>query len=92
MEYGPPNLDCMDNPNEVWGFWSKVHFAGRRTAREWFPDRPKGYVRATRDIGNYAANKASAMRCRTVGDILGAQIYELICERIYSQLPNWAKW
>lgn len=41
-------------------------------ATQLFPDRPKGYVRATKDIRNYAWNKLTAMW----GDIVERGNYE----------------
>jgi len=57
-----------------------------------FPDRPRGYVAATRSLAHYAYNKSTAMRCRLKGDINAALNYEAICERIYDNLPDYAKW
>ena len=63
-----------------------------RAARAIFPDRPSGYVSATGTLRGYAANKATAMTCRARGDIHAAQTYETICEMLYAELPEWAKW
>jgi len=91
-EYGSPNLDgCF--PEELWEFWQAVNSVRPiRKARELFPNRPKGYVRVTKDLGNYAANKATAMKCRLDGQIQSAIMYEDICEQIYNKLPRYAKW
>ena len=61
-------------------------------ARALFPNRPKGYVAAMHDTGNYAWNKYVAMRCRLQGDINAALMYESIADRIYSKLPDFARW
>lgn len=52
----------------------------------------KNRVRATKDLRNYAWNKITAIGCRMRGEIAVAQQYEAICERIYAQLPDVAKW
>lgn len=57
-----------------------------------FPDRPNGYVAARENIAHYAANKATAMRCRARGEITTAMIYERICQHIYDKLPDYARW
>ncbi len=89
---GAPNLDAQ---TEDWlmSFW---HVATTtepvRLARILFPDRPKGYVTATRDLGHYASNKATAQRCRLAGRIERALCYEDIADGIYANLPTFARW
>ena len=86
-----PNLDCMEK-TELWEFWKITHFSPHKTARELFPDRPKFYVIATKDLGHYAANKSIAMDRRARGDITRALVYEKIADNVYSKLPEFAKW
>jgi hypothetical protein len=71
-------------------FWAK-HQRGRRY-RDLFPAGGKGAKRAAADLANYAANKHAAVYCRTSGDARRAQMYEDICERIFADLPDFAKW
>lgn len=85
------NLDGMDRV-ELADFWKRVHFHPVQVARELFLDRPGGYVSTTKDLGNYAINKSVAMELRAKGDIQRALVYEAICERIYAELPGFAKW
>jgi hypothetical protein len=40
----------------------------------------------------YAETKADAMTARKAGDITVARYLEGKCERIYKQLPDWARW
>lgn len=61
-------------------------------ARNFFCGTPRGYVSAFKNIRHYCSNKAVAMRCRARGEITTAQQYESICERIYNELPDYAKW
>lgn len=84
------NLDCM-SPDELFEFWM-CYKSGRNSARTLFPARPAGYVNATRRLANYASNKAVAMQCRLRGDIVAAQVYEIICDSIYDGLPAFARW
>ena len=87
-DFNPDGLDA----DALWDFWKQTQQTCRQTARRLFPDRPRGYVRTTAALGNYAANKATALRQRARGDIPTAQTYEAICERIYDQLPDYARW
>jgi len=84
------NLDGM-YPDDLMAFWYRAS-RGWATARELFPDRPTGYVSATRDLANYASNKATAMRLREAGNIQAAFRYETIADRIYDSLPEFARW
>jgi hypothetical protein len=92
------NLDCLVDPADLraWGFEVMGHkWSGkspRTIAAAIFPERPRGYVSAATSLAHYASNKATAMECRTRGDIDTARMYETICERIYSSLPEYAKW
>lgn len=84
-----PNLDAME-PDELMQFWFK-HQRGYKS-RDLFPNGGQGTKRATADLANYASNKAVAMRHRQEGDITIALQYEGICDRIYKELPLWARW
>jgi hypothetical protein len=89
---GPPNLDAMLSADEVRSIWYAVHRSPVTVARRGFPTRPRGYVSATRLIGAYAANKATAMECRARGDINNSACgYERICDAIYDRLPDYAR-
>lgn len=90
---GMINLDCYSvDPDELISWWSRYSVNQRTRGAELFPERPAGYVRATRDLANYASNKATAMRCRLNGDVGAAMMYESICERIFNGLPAFARW
>jgi hypothetical protein len=84
-----PNLDAM-SIEELMAFWFE-HQHGRNS-KELFPDGGKGTRTATNDLSCYASNIATAKRCRLNGDIPTALMYEGICERIYSRLPEDARW
>ena len=91
IETGAPNLDAMER-GELMEFWQATNVTPVTEARRLFPERPAGYVSATKNLGHYAANKATAMRCRLAGRPDSALQYEAICDRIYSDLPEFARW
>lgn len=87
------NLDSMEY-DQLVDFASR--FVGHgvrpiRAARELFPDKPTGYVESTRLLRSYAWNKATAVSLRLAGNIDSAIQYENICDRIYTELPDYAK-
>ena len=43
-------------------------------------------------VAQYARLKAGAMRDRANGNVQSALTQESWCDRIYAQLPEWAKW
>ena len=43
-------------------------------------------------LAAYAGHKADAMKHRMAGDIECATAHEKNCDRIYRQLPEWARW
>lgn len=85
------NLDNGYDADGLWALWEQHHRAPRRTAAAWFPDRPEGYVSAAHDIAAYCCNKSVAMKTRARGDVAAAQVYERICDRIYNELPCFAR-
>ena len=85
------NMDAME-PEELWHFWKLTNRVRPIAfARELFPTQPKGYIKATKLLGCYASNKATAMTLRLEGKIESAITYENICDRIYQELPEWAR-
>ncbi len=88
---GGVNLDGESITN-LMEFWFRAQSHPIKMGRLIFPSTPKGYATATKNLANYAANKATAMRCRLAGKIEAAICYELICEGIYDRLPKFAKW
>jgi hypothetical protein len=88
-ESNVPNLDESMTADELMQFW-KRHQRGANY-RALFPSGGNGTRLATADLANYASNKAAAIRCRERGNITGAQMYEGICDKIYSELPDFAK-
>lgn len=45
-----------------------------------------------RTLAKYAKAKARAMRRRSAGLVASALVAEHRCERLYNQLPEWARW
>jgi hypothetical protein len=92
-ESGSPNIDGWSiDPDDITKLARCLETQSRHVGQIMFPDRPKGYVTATRNLAHYAWNKSTAMRCRLIGRITDALIYEEICEKIYARLPDFAKW
>lgn len=83
------NLDCEIDTEYLGSFWA--HYQRGRNTKELFPNGGKGTRNATADLANYAINKSEAMACRMRGDITAATVYEDICDRIYGELPDWAR-
>jgi hypothetical protein len=87
-----PNLDAM-TPDDLMEFWLRYQqHTTRKDAATLIGDRRKGFTTLAKDLGAYAANKATAMRCRLKGDIQAASVYETICDHIYNELPDDLKW
>lgn len=91
IDSAPVNLDHFNHSN-LMEFWFITNRLGWDMARYLFPERPKGYVSATRDLGHYAANKAAMMSCWNEGNITGSDCYEQICKNIWDRLPKYARW
>lgn len=88
---GAPNLDAM-TPGELMAFWHATYTGGWEIARFLFPDRPKGYLRATEQLGAYASNTATAKTLRAEKKPKDAEMYERIAGSVYEELPMYAKW
>ena len=86
------NLDAM-TPEDLQAFADACGplRCRRAAARQLFPHRPPGYCLAANLLGAYAWNKLTAMRQRAQGNITVANVYDMICDRIYTQLPDWAR-
>lgn len=85
------NLDAMF-PDDLWEIHNRLHQHPVLEARKLFPEKPQGYVAAAHTLKNYCANKAVAMKLRLEGRIAVALRYEAICERLYKELPQFARW
>ncbi len=86
------NFDCMTH-EELMAFYVEINGHVPYTmARILFPSQPKDYTRTTVQLRCYAINKAVAMSLRLEGNIKVALEYEAICDRIYKDLPQYAKW
>lgn len=87
-EFNPDGM-CSDEIEQ----WIAFIGSGQRprVAKQWFPSM-KDQFRHTRNIRNYLWNKLTAINCRLSGKIQEAMQYEAICDRIYKELPESAKW
>ncbi len=84
----PPDLDAISDPEQIVAIADQINRGVLRAAESFFPERPKGYVTATRLIARYSVAKAAAMKSE--GD--EAQQYLAACEAIYADLPDFARW
>lgn len=91
LEAGPPNLDCMDAAELME--WAETFSAPDRSLAAFiFPDRPRGMIRAARQMSSYAASKARAMDARAAGRIGEAQSLEDGCAITFKAMPVFARW
>lgn len=91
-EHGAPNLDAM-SIEDLMSFWYETNSVRPvAVAKRLFGTASNGRTKATKLLGCYACNKATAMRCRLNGKINIALSYEDICDRIYEDLPAFARW
>jgi len=92
LEPGPVNLDGM-NQAELYTFIAATRgLTPARAARRMFKVQSRSTLLAVRLLNQYAHNKVTAMACRERGEIELALNYENICERFYSDLPEYARW
>lgn len=79
-------------PDDLMAFWDTYRRPSRKAAATLIGDRRRGFTTICGSLAGYAANKATAMRCRLKGDIEAAAAYEKICETIYEKLPKDLRW
>jgi len=84
-----PNLDAMEY-DELMRFWA-IHQNGRKFI-ELFPNGGYDAMKATKELSKYAGGKATAFYSRQEGKIAFAMQYESLCDKIYEQLPEFARW
>ena len=91
LEPGPVNLDGMDK-SDLHHFIAATRGMNKtRAAGRMFKGLPRA-SKVVHDLNNYAWTKLIAMNCREIGKIDKALSYEGICERIYNDLPEYARW
>lgn len=91
MNNNVPNLDEMTE-QELRQLFRDTFQRRLETARKFFPDRPKGYSKAAKEIGTYAYAKATALRLRDVGETHRAEKQEAYCKLIYLRMPVQFRW
>lgn len=92
--------DAANNPDGVFAseLSDLIEFIGpgdwpAPQAADLFPDHPgPDRIRAAVAIRQYATHKLRAMARRSIGEIDKALTEEATCDRLYRQLPDWAKW
>jgi hypothetical protein len=80
------NLDAMNN-QELLDLYLEIENHPHITAK-----KLQMTVKDVKNIKHYAINKRVAIICRLEGKIEEALKYENICEKIYNELSNDAKW
>lgn len=88
--YDLSQLDSLDI-SDLHNFCVEHQHVTRAQATAFFPDKPKGYVRAAKDVVNYAWNRYTGMLLRLEGDVDTAFTFERISETIYADLPKFAR-
>lgn len=84
-----PNIDCMSlSPGPLRLYAMKLSRRLRRLS-----PRRRAVIEATYNLLIlYSRTKADAMECRLAGNIPQAMHLEDVCDRIYRQLPEKARW
>lgn len=87
-----PHLDAMTT-EELYAFVEQTRgLRPRKAARSLFGFANNGATRAARNLHHYAWNTITARACRLRGEIETARTYECIADRIYQDLPDFARW
>jgi len=84
------NLDAMPAA-DLRRVWRLGAFFPNIIADAWF-GKQAGRRVAIRHLRNYAINKAVAIGLRLDGNTQDALLYERICQDIYEDIPEFAKW
>lgn len=61
-------------------------------ALQLFPEQPTGYVETAKLIALYATELLEARRYRAQGHVQDAIALEKKCQKIYNDLPEYARW
>jgi hypothetical protein len=85
------NLDDLSVDASELVAWADLH-ACPGSAELLFPDRPRGYVKVTATLVEYARTMALQMECRLNGEVVAATRHGLALQRIYRTLPRYARW
>lgn len=86
-----PNFDGMV-PEDLAKWYYDHQPVTPTTAAHIFPGRPSGYIEATNRLADYARHKCVAMAARAHGKIQLALRREALCDRLYQELPEYARW
>jgi hypothetical protein len=78
------------NYDTCWDLWNAIQSNPIRTARKMFPNKPPMYVMITKKIGQYMANKGTALGI--TGDLAKErrEMYINIAASIWADIPTWA--
>jgi hypothetical protein len=91
-ETGVPNLDCQWS-DDLRSFAFNVHIDVAHAIGRMFPDRPESESKPVAfNLATYASRKADSMDSRSSGNAERAIRLENQCDRLYANLPEWARW
>lgn len=89
------------NYETCWDLWRAIQSSPVLTARKMFPNRPPMYVVITKKIGQYMANKGTALGSLdspfppdlNLEDIKTERrgLYTGIAAKIWTEIPAWAR-
>lgn len=75
---------------KIRGLYDEIHLNPVKTARRFFPDKPKNYVKVTRLIGAYFINRFVALDLLRQKDSNWKK-YAKIAADIYCDIPVWGR-
>lgn len=85
------NPDAAIDSGDLDPWINFVSSSAQRVADYWFPGQASRRD-AVIDIRSYLLLKHVAMNLRLLGNVAGARRYEDRCDRLYLQLPEYARW
>ncbi len=78
-------------PSEkIRDLYDEIHLNPVKTARRFFPEKPKNYVKATKLIGAYFINRYVALDLNRKKDDNWKK-YAKIAAHIWCDIPEWAR-
>ena len=82
-----PNLDCMNDDDR-----KKVMASFASKIQEYFAEGDRHTAGTYRNLLTYCQCKRAATKARFAGNIPQASVHEDNCDKIYNNLPEWARW
>lgn len=79
------------NYDTCWELWRVIQANPVTTARKMFPNKPPLYVMVTKKIGQYMANKGTALGLPGADAKERRDMYIKIAAKIWTEIPAWAR-